>query len=158
MTGPRFWSNGFDMDLPAVLGPRLDEVLGTTANLPLWVHGGTSHGRLNHPSVWGGVAYFGTSTESMSVPDWYHTDQPVTECTWREALRDAWPHHYLLLVDGQPMWDTRRLSGVFTKLMYHERGWKTLECREADRLRGEVLASVIAATRALERHCSERVS
>jgi hypothetical protein len=99
----------------------------------------------------------GAAEARIGKPDWYYTSQPIVETTWREALRDAWPHHYLLLVDDQPMWDTRRLSGVFTKLMYHERGWKPLERREVDRLRGEVLASVIAATRALERHVNNLI-
>jgi len=127
--------------------------LGPTADLPLWTYGGESYGRLNHPSVWNdGCAYFGTDDSGTWKPANHVTEWPMIQATWREALRDAWPHHYTLLVDGVAIWDTQRLSGTFTKLMYDLRGWRTLPDGEADRLRGEVLASVVAATRGLERH------
>lgn len=146
----RFWSDDFDMDLPRIL-PRFDEALGVAADLPLWVHGGTSHGRLNHPAVWGNVAYFGTSPDDTGKPDSYYTSQPFVECTWREAVRDAWPHTYRLLVNGVEIWGAHTLWPAFEQLMYDLRGWRTLPDGEADRLRGHVLATLIAATRDLTR-------
>jgi hypothetical protein len=152
----RFWSDDFDMDLPTIL-PGLDEALGPAADIPLWTYGRTSHGRLNHPAVWGHadggmVAYFGTDNTERWKPDWYTTSQPLIACTWREAVRDAWPHTYVVIVDSVQMWDTHRLWSTFNRLMYDLRGWRKLPSGEADRLRGHVLASVIAATRQLERH------
>lgn len=148
----RFWSDDFDMDLPKVI-PGLDEALGDAADIRLWTYGSESYGRLNHPSVWstydGTTAFFGTDRDGPWKPTDYHTDHPIVECTWREAVRDAWPHRYRILVDWVRIWDTTRLSGTFTRLMYDLRGWQPLPNGEADRLRGEVLASVIAATRDL---------
>ncbi len=150
--GERFWSDDFDMDLPRII-PAVDDALGDAADITLWTHGHTSHGRLNHPSVWhthrGGVAYFGTDNSGGWKPADYYTGAPIVECTWREVARDAWPHRYIVAVSGLAVWDTNRLSGTFTRLMYDLRGWQTLPEGEADRLRGQVLASLIAATRDL---------
>ncbi len=142
-----FWSDGFDMDLPAVL-PTLDVVLGDTADTPLWTHGGTTHGRLNHPAVWD-AAYFGTDDTGGWRPDHYYTHHGLVACTWREATRDAWAHQYLLLVDGVAVWDTRSLWPVFEALMYHRRGWRTHD--RVPRLQQVVLESVAAATGRLRR-------
>jgi len=46
MTG--FWADTFDADLLAVV-PGADRVLGEVT-VPLWTFGGTTNGRLNHPS------------------------------------------------------------------------------------------------------------
>ncbi len=148
---PCFWSDDFDMDLPKVL-PRLDEALADLADTSLWTHGGESHGRLNHPSVWGArnglgsEAFFGTTAEATGKPDWYYTSQPVIECTWREAVRDAWPHTYTVLVDSTPVWSAGRWLRHFNWLMFDLRGWSRLPDGAADRLRGEVLASLHRAT------------
>lgn len=146
-----FWSDDFDMDLLQLL-PDLPERLGDAANIPLWTYGNTSYGRLNHPSVWNGhyghEAYFGTDDTGTWKPDGYrsHYDQ-IVACTWLEALRDAWPHNYMIFVDrAVVVWDTIRLQPTFDKLMYGLRGWRTLADGEADRLKGHLLASVLAAT------------
>jgi hypothetical protein len=148
----RFWSDTFDMDLPRIL-PQLDDVLGDATDIPLWTHGHTSHGRLNHPAVWGMAACFGTSPDSTRwKPDTWYTSHPVVECTWREALRDAWPHTYVILIDQHHMWDGFAWRRTFERLMYDLRGQVPLPGDEADRLRRQVLASVIAATRLLTEH------
>lgn len=147
----RFWSDDFDMDLPNLV--PLDEILGDTANVRLWTHGNTSHGRLNHPAVWpvrnglGMEAFFGLSPENTGKPDWYSCDWPVVECTWREAVRDAWPHTYIVVVGGREVWNTCRLHSTFVKLMFDLRGWSRLPDGEADKLRGVVRANLTAATR-----------
>lgn len=149
---PRFWSDDFDMDLPKVL-PSLDVLLGKAANTRLWTYGGTSHGRLNHPSVWntydGVEAYFGLDDSGTWKPAECHTDQPVVECTWREAVRDAWPHTYVLVVNGQQVWDTGWLRAAFDDLMYDLRGWRALPPGRAEELKAVVAGTVRDATERL---------
>jgi hypothetical protein len=151
---PRFWSDDFDTDLLAVL-PAAAKVLDAVT-APLWTYGHVSHGRLNHPSVWGGQhgfeAFFGTDDSGRWKPDSYYTSSPLVQCTWTEAVRDAWVHGYLIVVNGVPIWGASRLGGTFMQLMYDLRGWTKLPDGEADRLRGKVLASLIAATADLQRH------
>ncbi len=149
----RFWSDNFDMDLIKIF-PDLASRLGAAADIPMWTHAGTSYGRLNHPSVWGGQwgleAFFGLRPGETGKRRGYRTDHPIVECTWLEALRDAWPHTYMIIVDGRwAVWDTGRLESTFTKIMYGLRGITTLAPGEADKLRGQVLASILAATRDL---------
>lgn len=149
-----FWSDDLDMDLLKIL-PGLTEQLGDAADIPLWTYGGTSHGgRLNHPAVWhdhvGMVAFFGLDNNSGSWKPANHTTfHDLVECTWLEALRDAWPHQYIAVVDNRPLWDAFRLRGTYLTLMYDLHGWRKLPPRQADKLRGTVLASVLAATREL---------
>lgn len=148
----RFWSDDFDMDL-LKLFPDLPDRLGPVADTPMWTHGGTSHGRLNHPSVWNGhecmVAFFGLVPGQTGKPDEYYTTNPVVECTWLEALRDAWPHSLAIVVDGYVVWNTGGMWPTFSKIMYDLRGIAKLPIGQAERLKGRVLASVLAATRDL---------
>lgn len=145
----RFWSDDFDMDL-LKLFPDLPDRIGPAVDIPLWTHGGESYGRLNHPSVWGHVAFFGLTPGQPGKPAEYYTDAPVIECTWLEALRDAWPHTYMVVIDNCALvWSSTRLQATFTKLMYDLRGWQKLPNGAADRLKGQVLASILAATRDL---------
>lgn len=154
----RFWSDDFDMDL-LKLFPDLPRRLGAAADLPMWTLGGTSYGRLNHPAVWGGEAFFGLRRGETGKPGGYYTSHPVVECTWLEALRDAWPHTYRLIVDGRwVVWDTSRMWPTFSKIMYDLRGITTLPAGDADGLKGHVLASVLAATRDLNALTGEAVT
>lgn len=145
----RFWSDDFDMDL-LKLFPDLPERIGSAADIPLWTHGGMSHDRLNHPAVWGVDAFFGTRPEGTGKPEGYSTTHMVVECTWLEALRDAWPHTYRLVVDGRWVaWDTHAMWPTFSKIMYDLRGIKKLPDGQSARLKGKVLARILAATRDL---------
>jgi len=152
MTRHPFWSDDFDTDLLKVI-PRAAGVLDRVA-APLWTYGHVSGGRLNHPSVWhtplGPVAYFGTDDSGGWKPDHFHTDGQLVECTWMEVARDAWVHDYVIVVDYELIWDAHRHAGTFTKLMYDLRGTTPLPDGKADELRGEVLASLIAATADLQ--------
>jgi hypothetical protein len=145
-----FWSDDFDTDLLKVV-PGAAAVLARADGVRLWTYGGTTHDRLNHPCVWGGnhgwSAFFGTHEGGWWLPGSYSPSKPLVECTWTEAVRDAWVHNYLIVVDGVPAWNNPRLNSVFTKLMYDVRGWTPLPDDELDRMRGNVLASLIAATR-----------
>jgi hypothetical protein len=154
VTAARFWSDDFDTDLLKVIQRAAGVLDQVTARL--WTYGHVSHGRLNHPSVWhtqlGPVAYFGTDTTGGWKPDHLRTDGRLVECTWTEVARDAWVHDYLIVVDYELIWDAHRHAGTFMKLMYDLRGIRVLPGGEADRLRGEVLASLIAATTDLQDH------
>lgn len=121
----RFWADVFDMDLPRVL-PDLDKLLGDTADVRLWTYGGTSHGRINHPSMWnseyGMTAYFGLDDSGDWKPVGYITGGDMVECTWREVVRDVWVHQCLVLVNLHPVLNTTRLEREFWGLMDHRRG------------------------------------
>lgn len=153
MTGeatlPPFWADDFDMDLIKIL-PQTVDILGDTADIPLWTHGRTTNGLLNHPSVWnthtGPTAYFGLDDSGRWKPRSHYTDQPLMACTWLEAVRDAWPHTYVLCVNRVPVWDTNALSSVFDSLMADLRGWYTLPANETDKLREQVADSLVEAT------------
>lgn len=147
---PRFWADDFDMDLPKVL-PDLDDILGDTASMPLWTYGGTSHGRLNHPSVWGNPeghmdAFFGLSPDTVGKPDSYYTDDELVECTWREAVRDAWSHNYVIVVADRDVWDAWRWRSWFTDLMYDLRGVRPLPDGQADQIKALLRTDLRAAS------------
>jgi hypothetical protein len=152
MTRHPFWSDDFDTDLLRVI-PRAADILDQVT-APLWTYGHVTHGRLNHPSVWGSqhgfTAYFGTDDSGTWKPDSFVSDGQLVQCTWTEVARDAWVHDYLAVVDYEPVWDANRHAGLFLKLMYDLRGITKLPDGEADRLRGQVLASLIAATTDLQ--------
>ncbi|GGM53676.1 hypothetical protein ACFFX1_54745 [Dactylosporangium sucinum] len=160
MTAPRFWADDFDADLLRVV-PRAAGIL-VQVTAPLWTYGHTSHGRLNHPSVWasqhGYVAYFGTDNTGTWKPGSFSSNGQLVQCTWTEAARDAWVHNYVIAVDYQPIWDAARLVGTFAKLMGDVRGRPKLPDVDADRLRGHVLASLIAATGQLQQHIAVRAA
>jgi len=144
----RFWSDDFDMDLLS-LWPDLPGRLGAIAEVPLWTYGGESYGRLNHPSVWNSnsgdfIAFFGLTPETIGKPDSYWTDRQVIECTWLEALRDCWSHHYTILCADRILW--RSPWGPFERLMADLRGYGRLAVLHRDQLRGTALASILAAT------------
>lgn len=137
-----FWSDDFDMDLPKVI-PAAMETIAPVADVKLWTHGGTTDGRLNHPSVWPGLtsmlAFFSLRpSEMLRAP--YVSTKPVVECTFAEAIRDCWCHHYAFTVDGLMVWDTTHTwRNQFEPLMYDLRGWRALEPRR----RGRIKASVV---------------
>ncbi|GAA4439645.1 hypothetical protein [Phytohabitans houttuyneae] len=149
-----FWADRFDMDLPKLL-PDFDDLLGDTANTPLWTYGGETHGRLNHPSTWGGIAYFGLTDADTGKPDAYVPGWPLIECTWREAVRDAWPHTYVLAVEALPVWDAHSLARTFMELMYDRRGQQPLPEGRADQLLDSVRAGLRAATLHVQRLAAE---
>lgn len=129
MPSTPFWADDLDVDLPNLL-PHLDDVLGSAGDIALWTHSGLTHGRINAPAVWnadrGFTAFFGLTPGTHGKPEHYSTEHELVECTWREAVRDAWPHTYTIHVDGQDLWAAGALTGVFNGLMYDLRGWTPL--------------------------------
>jgi hypothetical protein len=125
-----FWSDDFDMDLLKVL-PETHAILGDAAHLVLYTHGHQWEGRLNHPAVWNdprfeSIAFFGSRPEGFIDSGYYTGSHALVECTFLEAVRDAWPHHYALFVDRQYVWSTVGLMATFDALMWHRRGWQEL--------------------------------
>src|SRR4051812_12912554 len=96
-----FWSDTFDLDLLKAI-PGVEELLGETADIPLFTHGHIAGAdqpdafRLVHPACWhttrGLAAFFGF--KDPAKPSAFYTSDPVVECTFLEALRDAWVHTY----------------------------------------------------------------
>lgn len=124
MSDAKFWSDDFDMDLPKVV-PGTRDLLGDLADLVLFTHGGSTHGRLNHPTVWntevGTTAFVGLQCPVKPAP--YVTMDPVVECTLWELVRDAWAHDYYVIFEGDtciwiPQWQ------IFSELMNYTRGWR----------------------------------
>jgi hypothetical protein len=130
-----FWSDDFDMDLLRLV-PEVPELLGDTGARTLYVRGGTSHGRLNHPAAWldstntddgtngtegSHVAFFGH--RGPAEPPGYSAGQPVVACTVEEALRDAWAHSLRVVVDDVLVFDGAAFQGPFQDWMYVLRGW-----------------------------------
>jgi hypothetical protein len=154
---PKFWSDDFDMDLLKVF-PNLAPLLATVTR-PLYVHGGQSFGRLNHPDVYnsyvGMLAFFSFSPACHHHHSKFYTSRPIIECTWAEAIRDAWPHTYVLNLDGQSVFDAQALHSKFELLMYDLRGWQKADAVELAFARSSVEESVLSATLAAER-LSER--
>jgi hypothetical protein len=125
----KFWSDDFNMDLIKVF-PDFVESIADIESVGLVTHGGTSYGRLNHPSSWndykGPIAFFGFSTPDK--PDSFYTSSPVVECTFLEMLRDCWAHSLYVYLCEKPFWDAWMLQTRFTRIMYDIRGWGT-DCR-----------------------------
>jgi len=152
------WCDDFDMDLPKVI-PEARELLGDLADVRLLTHGHLTHGTLNHPTVWnhhdGTIAFFGL--RGMSKPSTYWTDAPVVTCTTWEAFRDAWPHHYTMLVDGVAIWNTDRLWRHFEAIMWDVRGWRS-DVRKATEAKQAVRRSIVRAVEELGRVVHSRKS
>lgn len=124
-----FWSDNFDADLLKVI-PETEEILGETANIQLWTHGGLTDGKLNHPSCWntdvGMTAFFGFKQTGFK-PDAFWTDRPLVSCTFLEACRDAWVHGFVIGVDGYEVADFCSTQGILLELMHDLRGIHKLQ-------------------------------
>ncbi len=118
------WCDGFDLDLPKVI-PDAREIVGDLGDVTLWTMGNTTDGVLNHPNVWHGryglEAFFGFSAPAR--PPGHVASGELVRCTAWEALRDAWPHQYLLHIERQPLWNTPELWPQFETIAGDFRGW-----------------------------------
>jgi hypothetical protein len=125
-----FWSDTFDLDLLKVI-PGVEELLGDTADVTLYTHGHIAEMdqpdacRLISPTCWnttrGFAAFFGF--REPRKPSAFWTDDPIVECTFLEALRDAWVHTYVLMVEQRTIIVMPRLALHFQRLLSHHRGW-----------------------------------
>lgn len=141
----RFWCDDFDGDLPKLV-PGLDEVLAEARKIELVTVGGTSDGRLNHPTCWnsysGMVSFFGF--ETPGVPEGYCVGHKQTvRCTLEEAIRDAWVHGLNIVIQGQIVYHGSQLTEMMMALLRDARGWSKL----TDEHREELRASAAGACR-----------
>ena len=154
-----FWSDDFDMDLPKIF-PEAREIIGPLGDVELFTHGHTTHGRLNHPSVWNShdtmLSFFGF--RGAAKPSFYYVGRyELVSCTAWEAFRDAWSHAYLIQIEQRPIWDTFALRRHFDVIMGDLRGWyeKLDKKPDAARARRHALASYRAGVAALRAVCAE---
>lgn len=131
------WYDEFDMDLYEVI-PEAREILEPVCDVILYTHGGVMDGRLNHPSVWnhysGMLAYFGFRDPATPVLCW--TDAPVVQCTFEEAVRDCWLHHFTIMVQGRWLiWNSGApdMMKAFHAILYHTRGIRPVKDLELKR-------------------------
>jgi len=132
------WCDGFDFDLYELL-PEAREILKPAAGIKLKTRGGLGKdGRLDHPSVWNGdrdmIAFFGF--RDPGKPSAYWTDKMVVECTFEEAVRDCWVHHYGIVVENHMVWSAPR--GVMMALLFHARRIRPLHPETAGHYRESV--------------------
>jgi hypothetical protein len=140
------WCDDFDADLVKVV-PGALEALGDTADTRLETYSRPTGGAINCPSAWNTssgstVAYFWTRPEGRP-PSGYVTDDPVTPCTFWEAVRDEWVHGSLLAVNHVVAWSPP--ERLMYDLMADLRGWTVLDDERRERVRQSVRASLTAA-------------
>lgn len=124
-----FWSDDFDMDLPKIF-PDARKMLGDLGDIELVTSGTPDRrtGRLNHPTVWntdqGCAAFFGFGNPGRDT-NFYVSGYAASDirCTAWEAFRDAWAHHFIMVIDQRRVWDTGALWPHFEAIMYDVRGW-----------------------------------
>jgi len=118
------WCDDFDLDLLKVL-PEAFQSLKPVKDIKLFTHGHLTGEKLDHPSVWndnlGIIAYFGFVNPCK--PEGYWTNDPLVECTFEEAIRDCWCHHYAIILQRELIWDGNKLWPYFESIMWHTRGW-----------------------------------
>jgi hypothetical protein len=153
-------SEDWDGDLLKLI-PQAEEIIARVADVKLFTRGSVDkEGRLSHPSVWnqyaGMVAFFDFEGELESKPDMFWTDSPIVRCTALDAFADAWGHHYVLLLRGEPVWDTFKLQDTMMRLLYTARGVTKIGLDEEAKLKAqnEVADSLRGAVRRVE-HLNE---
>lgn len=145
------WCDDFDMDLYKVI-PAAKEILAPVAAVELVTHGSLTDGKLNHPACWnhqvGMIAFFGF--DQPGKPDAYWTDEPIVHCTFEEAIRDCWPHHYAIVLSDRVIWNSQSFRNRFMALMYHIRGWRKLSEQAVEHCQAKVAESLRAAVASFE--------
>lgn len=150
---PPMWCDDFDMDLPKVF-PDAREIFAKVADVEIVAAGRPDKrfGNLNHPHVWNGdrsmLAFFGFG--HPHVPAGYITGDrhpQHVDCTIWDAVRDAWPHSYLIVLDGRATWDTFALRGQLQTLLCHTRGWTAVDPRDVISAQATVRRSMQRAAR-----------
>jgi hypothetical protein len=131
-SAPRMWCDDFDTDLPKVV-PDARRALGEIGDLELLTYGHTTHGRLNHPTVWnhelGMISFFWRPGHAFKPAHYYVGNDAPISCTLWEAIRDAWVHDNVIVFEGRPVFDGGASYPHFQALMYDVRGWTKLDER-----------------------------
>jgi hypothetical protein len=132
-----FWADTFDMDLPRVF-PEAAELFAPVADLPLWTRNANpTGGKINCPvswhTNWGLTAFFSSQPPPEPPPQYwpqpqgYDAGAGVVGCTVWEMVRDEWSHQAAVALDGRLLWRPARLAAPFQALMFHLRGWRTMQ-------------------------------
>lgn len=147
---PRFWCDDFDADLYNVV-PEARAVLAPVAEVKLFTRGHATNGRLNHPTVWnhdlGFIAFFSFGGEPRPSEAFYTTD-PIVECTFAEAVRDAFVHGISMVLEKKVIFHAGALAQDYSALLYNHRGWR----KDGD---GDVSLAIARSTIALRRAVAE---
>jgi hypothetical protein len=158
------WCDDFDMDLPKIMPGAMD-MIARVAPIPLYTTGNKGKdGRLDHPSCWntdfGFEAFFRFCPEHPMPAGFCDGGRPVVECTFSEAIRDAWIHDYAIgllwpralrgKMQHQVIWDGMRYMPYFQVIMGHIRGWHPATEEELATARRIVVWSLSSATTLLE--------
>ncbi|MEH2508649.1 hypothetical protein V1291_000003 [Nitrobacteraceae bacterium AZCC 1564] len=123
-----FWSDDHDMDLPKIIPDAL-RMLGDLASVELTTSGTPcgKTGRLNLPCCWntdiGSTAFFGFNNPGRDTNFYVAPHAREIKCTAWEAFRDAWCHHFVMVIDGQRVWDAQPLWPHYETIMWNLRGW-----------------------------------
>lgn len=100
--------------------PDTPKILGKLAETKLLTHGHTSNGKMTCALVWQHGdehrAFFGFN--NPCVPNECYTSDTIVECSFLEAMQDAWLHHYAIMVEGKLIWDGRGFIPEF-ELLHH---------------------------------------
>src|SRR5262245_33468635 len=146
----------WDGDLLKVV-PEAEGIIAPVADVNLITHGSADEqGRLRHPSTWNGydgsLAYFDLdSAFAVSKPEEFWTDQPIVRCSLLEAFCDAWTHHYILFIRGEPVWNAFELSRLMMNLLMDARlraGGQASKFHMTDEARQEARNKVADSLRA----------
>lgn len=143
------WCDDFDADLPKVV-PGAMRALGGSADVPLLTYSRVTGGRINCPAAWNtydGLTSFFWTDEARRPDDAWYTQDPVSECTFAEAVRDEWVHSCVVAVNGRVVW--RPPVRAMERLMFDLRGWSPLEPGERSRIRAGVLRGLVRAAATL---------
>jgi hypothetical protein len=137
------WCDDFDADLPKVV-PAARSALGNVGDMMLRTHAGvTANGVMSHPTVWhhdfGMVALFWPASQPTSKPAAYYTADPVVDLTLWEAIRDAWVHGYVIVLEDVVVFNGEDAHEHFDTLMWHVRKWPGVSDDDASTARAGVV-------------------
>lgn len=157
------WCERFDGDLYRLV-PEARAIVAPVAGFPLVTNGRLTDGALNHPSVWnhelGMIAWFAETDQAPGwtgpgkvAPEVFWTHEPLVACTFEQAVRDCWVHHYAIVLVGTGsmnhaptvIWNTSRMGWVLTDLLFHARGIRMMEPAAMEERRTIVTTSLAAA-------------
>lgn len=151
-TATKFWCDDFDADLYKVV-PGAKAILTPVANVKLFTRGHITNGRLNHPTVWnhemGYIAFFSFGGEPRPS-ETFHSFDPIIECTFAEAVRDAFVHGITMVLEKKVIFHAGALARDYSALLYNHRGWRKDGSGD-----GDVSLAIARSTIALRRAVAE---
>jgi hypothetical protein len=144
------WCDSFDADLLKVV-PGAADALWPTGGIQLQTLSRLTDGAINCPSAWNtdhGLASFFWTAPEFRPAACFITNDPVSDCTFLEAVRDEWVHSCVVCVNGSVVW--RPPVRLMMRLMYDLRGWTVLEDADREAIQSGVRRSLEAAAERLQ--------